>query len=180
LNIRKIALYGGLPLVGIIVGAGIGASGNAEGEDAARTVTVAAGDPASQTVTVTEGADAAPQTVTVEAEPVTETVEAPAPDPVTVVETVVKEKVKTVVRAPKPKAGFPGDGVFIVGEDIQPGRYRTTAANSGNCYWARLADLDGDLDSIVANANTSGPTVVNIAKSDVAFESSGCNDWTKG
>lgn len=100
----------------------------------------------------------------------------------TVTETVTTE---TVIRPPEteppaevddePEAAF-GDGTHRVGQDIQPGTYR--APDAAGCYWARLRNFSGDLDSILANANESGPTVVTILRSDRGFESTGCGDWT--
>jgi hypothetical protein len=66
------------------------------------------------------------------------------------------------------------DGMFIVGKDIKPGTYRTT----GSCYWARLSGFGGELDDIIANDNTSGSGIVEIARGDTGFESSGCGGWS--
>ena len=81
--------------------------------------------------------------------------------------------------APEPEesgAGtIPGDGTFLVGEDIQPGTYRTDGEEG--CYWARLSDASGELESIIANGNPQGPTTVTISTSDAAFETNGCSGW---
>jgi len=69
------------------------------------------------------------------------------------------------------------DGIYLVGSDIQPGRYRNQGG--GFCYWARLSGVTGDFNDIIANSNVSGPTVVDISSTDVAFESDGCGTWTK-
>lgn len=65
----------------------------------------------------------------------------------------------------------------MVGEDIEPGVYRTDG--SGTCYWARLSGLGGGLGDIIANGLPSGPATVEISPSDAAFESSGCGEWTR-
>ena len=99
--------------------------------------------------------------------PITEQPEAAAPAP-TATETVV-----TTVTAepPAPSAAFE-DGMFEVGKDIQPGTYQA----SGNlCYWARLNNASGELDSIIANGN--GPTIVTIKASDKYFQSQNCGGW---
>ncbi|WP_338758089.1 hypothetical protein V7968_25715 [Nocardia vulneris] len=70
-----------------------------------------------------------------------------------------------------------GDGTWQVGRDINPGTYRRTGSSS--CYWARLSNLSGDLDGILANDNTNGPAVVTILPSDVGFTSKRCGTWTK-
>ena len=59
-----------------------------------------------------------------------------------------------------------GPGMYLVGKDIQPGRYKT-ADDSG--YWARLKGLSGELDDIIANDNMAGGGYVEISGSDVAF-----------
>jgi hypothetical protein len=44
-------------------------------------------------------------------------------------------------------------GTFVVGQDIQPGTYKTAGATPGwmrYCYWARLSRTDGTFDSIIA------------------------------
>lgn len=71
------------------------------------------------------------------------------------------------------------DGVWMVGLDIAPGRYRSSGPSpDGNCYWARKSGVQGDFDEILANDNQSGPTLVEIRAGDVAIESSGCGTWT--
>jgi hypothetical protein len=97
--------------------------------------------------------------------------------PDTVTETVEGESdTVTVTKTVEPKAAttIPGDGTFLVGEDIRPGTYRTAG---GSCYWARLKGTSGELDDVIANGNVTGPTTVTIAPSDDAFQTSGCEDW---
>ena len=72
-----------------------------------------------------------------------------------------------------------GPGTFIVGEDIQPGRYKARADSDGLCYWARLKDDSGEFDSIIANNATAGRASVTIRRSDGAFETSGCTPWIR-
>lgn len=73
------------------------------------------------------------------------------------------------------------DGTWLVGEDIEPGTYRTGGPQSagafGNCYHARLSGTSGELDDIISNDNSQGPTVITIRESDVAFETNGCQPW---
>jgi len=76
---------------------------------------------------------------------------------------------------PGPKTTF-DDGTYLVNTDIQPGTYKSDGP--GECYWARLSDASGSLDAIIANDISTGPAVVTIAASDVAFKSSGCGTWT--
>lgn len=75
------------------------------------------------------------------------------------------------------------DGFRLVGDDIEPGTYRTY--NTGtirNCYWERNASKSGGLSSIIANDSISegrGPIEVVIAATDAAFKSEGCGRWEK-
>lgn len=60
-------------------------------------------------------------------------------------------------------------GTHRVPEDVKPGTYRT---QEEGCYWARRRSLDGgSVESIIENGNTVGSTIVKIAKTDKAFES---------
>lgn len=76
------------------------------------------------------------------------------------------------------KGTIPGTGIYLVGDDIQPGTYRGDGS-SEYCYWARLLGTSGSLDDIIANGNPGGPTVVTISESDVAFETTECADWVR-
>ncbi|MBM4693765.1 hypothetical protein GS434_08605 [Rhodococcus hoagii] len=69
-----------------------------------------------------------------------------------------------------------GDGIFLVGRDINPGTYRNSGTSS--CYWQRSSGTSGDFDEILANGNESGPAVVTIQPGDVAFTSKRCGTWT--
>ncbi|HEX6686080.1 MAG TPA: hypothetical protein VF062_25115 [Candidatus Limnocylindrales bacterium] len=73
-----------------------------------------------------------------------------------------------------------GGGTLEVGKDVAPGTYQTQVpANSFGCYWARLSDLSGDFDAILANANleSGDMATVTINAGDVGFESSRCGTW---
>lgn len=64
------------------------------------------------------------------------------------------------------------DGMWIVGTDVKPGRYYATVpADVVACYWARLKDTDGSLESIIANnVVQNGRAVITIKRSDFAVE----------
>jgi hypothetical protein len=85
----------------------------------------------------------------------------------------------TTTTTPGPATSFRGEGTYRVGVDIAPGTYRTAgpAAGRGLCYWARLSDLSGSFDAILANDNLEGPGSVTISSSDVGFKTSGCQTW---
>lgn len=71
---------------------------------------------------------------------------------------------------------IPGDGTFLVGEDIQPGTYETEGSES--CYWERLSGTSGTFDDIITNGLPTGPTTITISPSDEAFLTEGCSEWT--
>lgn len=68
---------------------------------------------------------------------------------------------------------FDGDGVYIVGQDVQAGTYKS--AGGQTCYWVRK-NKNGD---IIDNHLGSGPTVVVIRTTDFSIEVSGCEPFTK-
>jgi hypothetical protein len=70
-----------------------------------------------------------------------------------------------------------GDGTYIVGRDIAPGKYKSEGGDMG--YWARLSGFTGDMGNILANANPQGPTIVVIKPTDKGFQTSGNGTWTK-
>jgi hypothetical protein len=89
-----------------------------------------------------------------------------------------------VTQAPPKPAGPAtsfGDGTYKVGDDIAPGTYKTSGPRAGspipNCYWARMKDDSGNLDAVIANDNTQGPTRITV-KAGEYLKTSGC-DWTK-
>lgn len=88
--------------------------------------------------------------------------------------------VAPAVPAPAPAPGtIPGSGTFMVGSDIEPGTYKTGGPESFGCYYARLKDTTGDFGSIINNNVSQGPASVTISASDGAFETSGCQTWSK-
>jgi hypothetical protein len=64
-------------------------------------------------------------------------------------------------------------GMYLVGRDILPGTYKGQAGTdiSSSCYWARLSNVTGEIDSIIANDNSVGQFYVQIASSDFALSS---------
>ncbi len=72
---------------------------------------------------------------------------------------------------------FGGNGTYMVGEEVKPGRYRSDGGDL--CYWARLSGTSGEFGDIITNHVTEGATTVTIAPSDVAFETSGCALWER-
>ncbi|ORV80197.1 hypothetical protein AWC07_21535 [Mycobacterium gastri] len=75
-----------------------------------------------------------------------------------------------------PASTIAGDGTYRVGVDIRPGTYRSQGSNA--CYWERLRGLGGTVEDIIANGAGTGPQVVQIAPTDVAFKTKRCPTWT--
>lgn len=69
---------------------------------------------------------------------------------------------------------FPGDGVYLVGYDVDAGTYET--AGRDGCSWMRVSGGSADED---VTESPSGPAEVTIEPGDLAFVSTGCADWTR-
>ena len=69
-----------------------------------------------------------------------------------------------------------GDGIYIVGTDIQPGTYRNNGQQG--CYYERLSGFGGVLGETIANENTDSPAVVTIFPTDKGFKSARCGIWS--
>jgi len=70
---------------------------------------------------------------------------------------------------------IPGDGVFVVGDDVAAGSYRTEGGSFG-CYYAFLDGLGADAD-IISNELSDGPLRVELKDGDI-WQTRGCSDWT--
>ena len=69
-----------------------------------------------------------------------------------------------------------GDGIYMIGTDIEPGTYRNNSEQG--CYYARLRGFGGVLGDIISNENTNSPAIVTISPADKGFKSSRCGIWT--
>lgn len=70
-------------------------------------------------------------------------------------------------------------GVWLVGAQVPPGTYRASAVSG--CYWERVRDFQGRLQSIISNdfVATTGTVRVTISAGDVGFSTDGdCGTWT--
>ena len=80
-----------------------------------------------------------------------------------------------------PGQPFP-DGTYIVGIDIEPGRYRATDPTNGTeeCFWLRLYDFGGTRGAYEGLYATSRgwERIADIDRSDVGFTSRGCGTWS--
>ena len=80
-----------------------------------------------------------------------------------------------------PGQPFP-DGTYIVGVDIEPGRYRATDSTNGTeeCFWLRLYDFGGTRGAYegLYAASRGWERIADIDRSDVGFTSRGCGTWS--
>lgn len=75
-----------------------------------------------------------------------------------------------------PETSF-GDGAYIVGKHIKPGRYRADGG-ADMCYWARVKHFKGGgIDGIITNGNTAG--MIEIKPGDAGFMTYGCGTWSQ-
>ncbi|UFS58935.1 hypothetical protein [Subtercola endophyticus] len=88
---------------------------------------------------------------------------------VTARETAVKAA-ETIVQA-----GQFGDGVHVVGTDVQPGVYHVNSAT--NCYYV-FKDGTGAGANIIDNNIVSGPVTITLKQGD-NLTTSRCGTWTK-
>ncbi|MDT7770391.1 MAG: hypothetical protein QOI30_3408 [Mycobacterium sp.] len=74
------------------------------------------------------------------------------------------------------------DGTYIVGKDIRPGLYMTLGARGdGMCSWLRLSSIgSGDASHIIDRGGSSDAQYALISPTDKAFETHGCQTWSKG
>jgi hypothetical protein len=86
----------------------------------------------------------------------------------------------TTPPAPKPTqppAATIEQGTWAVPNEVKPGTYVSDGGEG--CYWARLRDLSGGLNSIIANGGDVGRQRVTILRSDKGFETNECGVWRK-
>jgi hypothetical protein len=74
---------------------------------------------------------------------------------------------------------IPGDGTFLVGEEIRPGRYRSPGGDGRPCYVARLNSLAGGVGDIIDNELSEGPVVIDVRSSDDAVRTNGCQPFQR-
>ena len=66
---------------------------------------------------------------------------------------------------------IPGDGTYLVGEDIQPGTYQAGGADGRICSWQRTGV------SVTSLGEARGPARVSVQAGET-FTSDGCQEWT--
>jgi hypothetical protein len=88
---------------------------------------------------------------------------------------IATKTVQVRVTFTPPPVAETSDGQYVVSGEIKAGLWHT---DDGDCYYARLSDLEGGVNSIIANGNT-GPATIQINPSDRAVEFSGGCTWRK-
>lgn len=82
----------------------------------------------------------------------------------------------TVTQTVQPQAAMSSDGVYVIGQDIQPGTYHTDGQGSnGQCYYALLSSTN--TNDIIDNNITSGPATITVDSGVAAVEISGGCSW---
>lgn len=77
------------------------------------------------------------------------------------------------------KSSIPGDGVYVVSAQINPGLYRASSAAKG-CVWERIRNYGGATSGIIAHGfSKTTPPTVRINAGDAGFESAGCGSWSR-
>jgi len=80
-------------------------------------------------------------------------------------------------------ASIPGDGVFIVGVDVQPGLYKSAGPTRGSyCWWYRHSTIGTQGSSagdVIQDGHSAGPQYVKIAPTDATFETEQCSPWVR-
>ena len=78
------------------------------------------------------------------------------------------------------------DGAFLVGDEVEPGRYRqvtpTDRSRGGRaCEWERVSGFGGTAPEVIASggAPAGEEATVEIADTDTGFISYACGPWTK-
>lgn len=83
---------------------------------------------------------------------------------------------------PYPVPFMEHDGTYLVGKDIRPGLYLTSGAvGDGGCSWRRLSSIGShDVSNVIDRGDSSNAQYAQIAPSDTAFETHGCQAWRIG
>lgn len=143
-------------VVAFLFGLGIGGSGQQQPSSGSAGAGTPVAQPA-QTVTVVAPAPAQPADQAV--------AEAPAPAP-----------------SSGPKTSF-GDGTWVVGEDIEPGTYKSAGAQPGIMEFCAVSTHSGDTTDSpiidIASANANEPIRIKADGKVKAVKASGCEDFVK-
>lgn len=77
---------------------------------------------------------------------------------------------------------IPGNGIYAIGPEKAPGRYRTDGPSGSNpvgCYYALLrAPTSDSIDNIIDNNIVNGPGFADLIEGQF-FETTSCQPWTR-
>lgn len=74
---------------------------------------------------------------------------------------------------------IPGDGIYQVGVDVNPGLYVSRGGLNGlSCVWFRHRGLGLGSPDIIDSGASIGPQYVRLSQTDGSFETSNCQTWT--
>ena len=118
------------------------------------------------------GSSSTPQTVS-SPSPVYIYVTAPA-----VAATTTPPTASAPTKPPPAPAPTITDGVWTVGLDFPAGKYRTTEAVGGDCYWA-ITKSGTNGEDIIANDIPGGGRPIVTLKNGQDFNSARCGTWAK-
>ncbi len=85
---------------------------------------------------------------------------------------LAREKAVGTAEAEAAANTFEGDGLYIVGDDIKPGTYKSDGGEG--CYWERQSKGGEIIDNDLSN----GSTVVTVRASDFSLKVSRCAPFT--
>jgi len=174
-------------IAALFIGIGLGGVGKSEGTTGTAATSTGTAATSTVTATVTKAGATGSPAATVTAPAVTVTAPAPAPmtAPAPAPVTVTAPAAPVTVTAPAAPAAPPpgpgasvGDGVYVVGQDMQPGTYRVSAAVTDGCYWAITKSGSNGAD-IVQNDLPKGGFPQVTVKAGQDFKSERCGTWFK-
>jgi len=100
----------------------------------------------------------------------------------TVIVTMTKRGAAATPAAPAQPAGPQTsgitDGSYHVGDDIEPGTYKSAGGDGRPCYWARYKNGSSEFSNIITNSLNDGPARVTV-KAGELFEVQGCQPFEK-
>ncbi|WP_461152323.1 PASTA domain-containing protein [Saccharopolyspora tripterygii] len=77
-----------------------------------------------------------------------------------------------------PQTSGIADGSYHVGDDIEPGTYKSAGGDGRPCYWARYKNGSSEFSNIITNHLNDGPSRVTV-KTGELLEIQGCQPFEK-
>lgn len=86
-----------------------------------------------------------------------------------------RERAVGIVEREIARNTIPGNGVYRVAQDMNPGTYRTLGGTTTPCYWAITSDANGS--DIIQNNIGEGPALARVSEGQF-FQTTRCQEWT--